>query len=99
MPNAINSRASTGQKPCINNETHALLSYSQTTFNMLVLGQKMIPPSSLSSPCSVIVQQIGGVPYMFYYAILSLSLTSPCRETDAKAMDVYLLYNAKLRVQ
>ena len=38
VPNAINSRALNGEKPCINNEIHALLMHGQAIFNMLVPG-------------------------------------------------------------
>ena len=38
MPHVINSRALTGEKPCINNAIHALLIHGYATFNMLVPG-------------------------------------------------------------
>ena len=36
MPHVINSRALTGEKPCINKTIHALLMHGYATFNMLV---------------------------------------------------------------
>ena len=41
MPHVINSRALTGEKPCINKAIHALLMHSYTTFNMLVRGPQI----------------------------------------------------------
>ena len=38
MLHVINSRALTGEKPCINKAIHALLMHGYATFNMLVLG-------------------------------------------------------------
>ena len=38
MPHVINSRALTGEKPCINKAIHALLMHGYATFNMLVSG-------------------------------------------------------------
>ena len=38
VPHVINSRALTGEKPCINKAIHALLMHGYATFNMLVPG-------------------------------------------------------------
>ena len=38
MPHVINSRALTGEKPCINKAIHALLMHGYATFNMPVQG-------------------------------------------------------------
>ena len=38
MPYAVNSRALTGQKPCINKESLALMMRRKTGFNMIVPG-------------------------------------------------------------
>ena len=35
MPHVINSRALTGEKPCINNAIYALLMHGYATFNMI----------------------------------------------------------------
>ena len=38
MSHVINSRALTGEKPCINKAIHALLMHDYATFNMIVPG-------------------------------------------------------------
>ena len=38
VSHVINSRALTGEKPCINKAIHALLMHGYATFNMLVPG-------------------------------------------------------------
>ena len=38
VSHVINSRALTGEKPCINKAIHALLMHGYVTFNMLVPG-------------------------------------------------------------
>ena len=38
MPHVINSRALTGEMPCINKAIHALLMHGYATFNMPVSG-------------------------------------------------------------
>ena len=40
MPYVINSRALTGEKPCINKAIQVLLMHGYVTFNMLVLGHR-----------------------------------------------------------
>ena len=39
-PHVINSRALTGEKPCINKAIHALLMQGYTTFNMITPGHR-----------------------------------------------------------
>ena len=41
VPHVINSRALTGEKPCINKAIHALLLHGYATFNMIVLGPQI----------------------------------------------------------
>ena len=41
MSHVINSRALTGEKPCINKAIHALLMRGYATFNMLVPGPQI----------------------------------------------------------
>ena len=41
MSHIINSRALTGEKPCINKAIHALLMHGYTTFNMIVPGPQI----------------------------------------------------------
>ena len=41
MPHVINSRALTGEKPCINKAIHALLMHGYATLNMIVPGQQI----------------------------------------------------------
>ena len=41
MPHVINSRALTGEKPCINKAIHALLMHGYATFNMPVPGHRI----------------------------------------------------------
>ena len=41
MPHVINSRALTGEKPCINKAIHALLMHGYATFNMIVPGPQI----------------------------------------------------------
>ena len=40
MSHVINSRALTGEKPCINKAIHALLMHGYATFNMIVRGHR-----------------------------------------------------------
>ena len=40
MPHVINSRAFTGEKPCINKAIHALLMHGYTIFNMIDRGHR-----------------------------------------------------------
>ena len=41
VPHVINSRALTGEKPCINKAIHALLMHGYATFNMSVPGPQI----------------------------------------------------------
>ena len=41
MPHVIDSRALTGEKPCINKAIHALLMHGYVTFNMIVPGPQI----------------------------------------------------------
>ena len=41
MSLVINSRASTGEKPCINSAIHALLMHGYATFNLIVPGPQI----------------------------------------------------------
>ena len=41
MSHVINSRALTGEKPCINKAIHALLMHGYATFNMIVPGPQI----------------------------------------------------------
>ena len=41
MSHVINSRALTGEKPCINKAIHALLMHGYVTFNMIVPGPRI----------------------------------------------------------
>ena len=41
MSHVINSRALTGEKPCINKAIYALLMHGYATFNMIVPGQQI----------------------------------------------------------
>ena len=41
MSHLINSRALTGEKPCINKAIHALLMHGYATFNMIVPGPQI----------------------------------------------------------
>ena len=41
MPHVINSRALTGEKPCINKAIHALLMHGYATFNVRVPGPQI----------------------------------------------------------
>ena len=44
MSHVINSRALTGEKPCINKAIHALLTHGYATFNMIVPGPQILLP-------------------------------------------------------
>ena len=41
MSHVINSRALTGEKPCINKAIHALLMHGYATFNMILPGPEI----------------------------------------------------------
>ena len=47
----INSRALTGEKPCINNAIHALLMHGYATFNMLIPGHRIAAVTRCVLPC------------------------------------------------
>ena len=49
MPKAINSRALTSEKPCINKEIHASLMHRSLTFHMQDSGQCSINTEEASS--------------------------------------------------
>ena len=49
MPKAINSRALTSEKPCINKEFHTLLVHRSLTFHMQHSGQYSINTEDASS--------------------------------------------------
>ena len=57
MSRVINSRALTGEKPCINKAIHALLMHGYTTFNMIVPGHRFaaVTRCVLSGPRTSIV--------------------------------------------
>ena len=90
MPNAINSRALTGKKPYINYD----ITRCWYTKNELSVyshrGYKIIPPSSLAFPFSIIVQLYYNKLVVRYLCLMTSSylstLTSSCRETDVNAI-------------
>ena len=51
MPHVINSRALTGEKPCINKAIHALLMHGYATFNMLIPGSQNCCRHEMCTPC------------------------------------------------
>ena len=51
MSHVINSRALTGEKPCINKAIHALLMHGYATFNMLVRGHRIAAVTRCVLPC------------------------------------------------
>ena len=51
MSHVINSRALTGEKPCINKAIHALLMHGYATFNMLVPGPLNCCRHEIVLPC------------------------------------------------
>ena len=67
MPHVINSRALTGEKPCINKAIHALLMHGYATFNMIVPGPQICcryemctaRPKKEHSPLKLLSRDIG----------------------------------------
>ena len=51
MSHVINSRALTGEKPCINKAIHALLMHGYATFNMLIPGHRIAAITRCVLPC------------------------------------------------
>ena len=53
MSHVINSRALTGEMPCINKDKaiHALLMHGYATFNMLIAGHRIAAVTSCVLPC------------------------------------------------
>ena len=86
MPNAINSGALTGEKgnSRVVNAWLGNFQYARTG------ATKIFSPSSPVSPFSVIVQQTGALLSMFLTSSYLFTLTSSSRETDDKAMFVYI---------
>ena len=84
MPNAIKSRASTGEKPRINSDILALLMHGYSTFNMLVPEPFRKVPLLLD-PILGIVQRICGALIFLYLYITS------CRETYFKQCCIHII--------
>ena len=57
MSHVINSRALTGEKPCINKAIHALLMLGYATFNMIVPGPQICCRYEMSGPRTSIVRR------------------------------------------
>ena len=51
MSHVINSRALTGEKPCINKAIHALLIHGYATFSMLIPGHRIAAVTRYVLPC------------------------------------------------
>ena len=102
----IKSSAERYEQPCINRQKSRVL----TMISRAVDAQKMnfqytrtgatkiIPPSSLASPFSIIVQLYYNKFVVCYLCFMMSSyfstLTSSCRETDVKAIFLCIFYDA-----
>ena len=51
MSHVVNSRALTGENPCINKAIHALLMHGYATFNMLIPGHRIAAVTRCVLPC------------------------------------------------